>query len=102
MSWGRARSTSFKPVRHPLPSPSPSVQLELAHSSFSLTAKLFNIVPLPDTKEHLEAFNDLALEWVVPSRVEGREEGFWRTEEKEGGEEKVEKALEGLEKLVLE
>ncbi|GAA5830434.1 hypothetical protein JCM5353_005841 [Sporobolomyces roseus] len=34
------------------------------------TAPLFNIVPLPTTKEHLEAFNDLALEWVSPSKLE--------------------------------
>ncbi|GAA6013159.1 hypothetical protein JCM11491_005200 [Sporobolomyces phaffii] len=31
---------------------------------------LFNIVPLPTTKDHLEAFNDLALEWVEPSRID--------------------------------
>jgi hypothetical protein len=35
-----------------------------------LIAPLFKIVPLPSAKEHLEAFNDLALEWVEPSKLE--------------------------------
>ncbi|GAA6060138.1 hypothetical protein JCM10212_001435 [Sporobolomyces blumeae] len=33
-------------------------------------APLFEIVPLPPTKDHLEAFNDLALEWVDPDRLD--------------------------------
>ncbi|GAA6029389.1 hypothetical protein JCM8097_003654 [Rhodosporidiobolus ruineniae] len=68
-------------------------------------AKLFHIVPLPDTKEHLQAFNDLALEWVVPARVEDQPEGFWRKEEEEKPEkveEKVDEAVGGLEKLTLQ
>ncbi|GAA5874238.1 hypothetical protein JCM8547_007801 [Rhodosporidiobolus lusitaniae] len=65
-------------------------------------AKLFKIVPLPDSKEHLEAFNDLALEWVSPDRVEGKEAGFWRKEQGEVEATKVEEAIEGLEKLGLQ
>ncbi|GAA5966370.1 hypothetical protein JCM3765_005080 [Sporobolomyces pararoseus] len=33
-------------------------------------APWFNIEPLPSTKDHLEAFNDLALEWVEPTKLE--------------------------------
>ncbi|GAA5932736.1 Ber1p [Sporobolomyces koalae] len=33
-------------------------------------APLFNIVPLPKTKDHLEAFNDLALEWVDMAKID--------------------------------
>ncbi|GAA5989926.1 hypothetical protein JCM5350_004967 [Sporobolomyces pararoseus] len=33
-------------------------------------APLFSIEPLPSTKDHLEAFNDLALEWVEPTKLE--------------------------------
>ncbi|GAA5890916.1 hypothetical protein JCM5296_001225 [Sporobolomyces johnsonii] len=36
-------------------------------------APLFHIVPMPPTRDHLEAFNDLALEWVVPSRIAAAE-----------------------------
>ncbi|GAA6055741.1 hypothetical protein JCM3770_006134 [Rhodotorula araucariae] len=40
-------------------------------------SKVFQIVPLPATKDHLEAFNDLALEWAVPARLEGKADTFW-------------------------
>ncbi|GAA5971481.1 hypothetical protein JCM21900_000917 [Sporobolomyces salmonicolor] len=36
-------------------------------------APLFHIVPMPPTRDHLEAFNDLALEWTVPSRIAAAE-----------------------------
>ena len=35
-----------------------------------MIAPLFDIEPLPSTKDHLEAFNDLALEWVEPTKLE--------------------------------
>ncbi|GAA5837577.1 hypothetical protein JCM9279_006796 [Rhodotorula babjevae] len=44
-------------------------------------AELFHIVPFPPTKEHLEAFNDLALEWAVPARLEGKDPAFWLADE---------------------
>ncbi|BGP13713.1 hypothetical protein JCM10213_007101 [Rhodosporidiobolus nylandii] len=73
-------------------------------------AKIFHIVPLPETKEHLQAFNDLALEWLVPERVDGQGEEFWRKEEavekemagRVEAEGKVEQAVEELEKLSLQ
>lgn len=36
----------------------------------SPSARLFRIVPLPATKDHLEAFNDLALEWPTLDRID--------------------------------
>ncbi|GAA5984655.1 hypothetical protein JCM11641_004552 [Rhodosporidiobolus odoratus] len=56
---------------------------ELGHSAEYIVkaAKLFSIVPLPDTKEHMQAFNDLALEWAVPERCKAEETGSWRAEE---------------------
>ncbi|GAA5916172.1 hypothetical protein JCM6882_005406 [Rhodosporidiobolus microsporus] len=67
-------------------------------------AKLFHIVPLPGTKEHLQAFNDLALEWVVPERVADQDERFWRKEEVTSTgaeEEKVDDAVQKLGELSL-
>ncbi|GAA5822644.1 hypothetical protein JCM11251_004328 [Rhodosporidiobolus azoricus] len=65
-------------------------------------ADLFHIVPLPDTKEHLQAFNDLALEWVVPERVTGKDEEFWRREEPgPAAEDKADEAAEKLGELSL-
>ncbi|GAA6006339.1 hypothetical protein JCM10207_000610 [Rhodosporidiobolus poonsookiae] len=75
-------------------------------------ANLFHIVPLPDTKEHLQAFNDLALEWVDPAKAAAQEESFWRKEEgeKDDGEDEgievkqdqVDEAAKELEKLELQ
>ncbi|GAA5910954.1 Ber1p [Sporobolomyces salmoneus] len=45
-------------------------ELKEGMESIRKAAKLFEIVPLPTTKEHLEAFNDLAIEWVDPKKVE--------------------------------
>ncbi|BGP37827.1 hypothetical protein JCM10450v2_001759 [Rhodotorula kratochvilovae] len=74
-------------------------------------AKLFHIVPLPETKDHLEAFNDLALEWVVPSRLEGEEDVSWlkheevrqvpEKEEFTAQEDPVDEASAAVEKLAL-
>ncbi|GAA5868887.1 hypothetical protein JCM3774_006782 [Rhodotorula dairenensis] len=40
-------------------------------------SRLFHIAPLPDTKEHLQAFNDLALQWVLPARLADQPDSFW-------------------------
>ncbi|GAA5938728.1 hypothetical protein JCM3775_001974 [Rhodotorula graminis] len=53
-------------------------------------AELFHIVPFPPTKEHLEAFNDLALEWAVPARLEGKDPAFWLADESGESTEDVE------------
>lgn len=34
-------------------------------------------MPLPPTKDHLEAFNDLALQWVPIERIEAKPSSFW-------------------------
>ncbi|BGP05848.1 hypothetical protein JCM10049v2_001664 [Rhodotorula toruloides] len=51
-------------------------------------AKLFHILPLPDPKDHLEAFNDLALQWIVPERIRDQPASFWVPEPRNGPEEK--------------
>lgn len=63
-------------------------------------------MPLPPTKEHLEAFNDLALEWVVPARLEGKGEAFWLGELEEAPkqpeqDQRVDEAADAVEKLSL-
>lgn len=40
-------------------------------------APFFNILSLPSTKEHLEAFNDLALQWAPSERIEQKSASFW-------------------------
>lgn len=34
-------------------------------------------MPLPSTKRHLEAFNDLALQWVDSNLLSTKPESFW-------------------------
>ncbi|BGP29879.1 hypothetical protein JCM10296v2_001628 [Rhodotorula toruloides] len=68
-------------------------------------AKLFHIHPLPDQKDHLEAFNDLALQWIVQERIRDQPASFWvpgprEGKEEEGGE--VEGVEEAVGKLALE
>ncbi|TKA56254.1 hypothetical protein B0A53_01545 [Rhodotorula sp. CCFEE 5036] len=40
-------------------------------------SQIFRIVPLPDSKEHLQAFNDLALQWVPPAALADKPDSFW-------------------------
>ena len=47
------------------------------YADLSRKAQIFHIVPLPDTKEHLQAFNDLALQWVPPAVIADKPESFW-------------------------
>ncbi|BGP22635.1 SRR1 family protein [Rhodotorula toruloides] len=65
-------------------------------------AKLFHILPLPDPRDHLEAFNDLALQWIVPERARDQSPSFWLPEPREGEEGEVEAMEEAVEKLALE
>ncbi|KWU41110.1 hypothetical protein RHOSPDRAFT_30639 [Rhodotorula sp. JG-1b] len=51
-------------------------------------SQIFHIVPLPDIKEHLQAFNDLALQWVPPSTVADKPESFWTVSPKPCGRER--------------
>lgn len=50
---------------------------DLSLSAFARKAQIFHIVPLPDTKEHLQAFNDLALQWVPPAAIADKPDSFW-------------------------
>lgn len=50
---------------------------DLPVSAFARKAQIFHIVPLPDTKEHLQAFNDLALQWVPPAAIADKPDSFW-------------------------
>ncbi|GAA5978264.1 hypothetical protein JCM10908_004291 [Rhodotorula pacifica] len=52
-----------------------------AHFVFE-ASKIFHSVPLPDTKEHLQAFNDLALQWVPPARLADKPDSFWNASNK--------------------
>ena len=77
-SSAKLQNSSTKLVR-------PSVQIvchlngdaDLSFPAFACKAQIFHIVPLPDIKEHLQAFNDLALQWVPPSTVADKPESFW-------------------------
>ncbi|GAA5904591.1 hypothetical protein JCM8208_004824 [Rhodotorula glutinis] len=65
-------------------------------------AELFHIVPFPPTKEHLEAFNDLALEWAVPARLEGKDPAFWLADGPvDSTEDEVDEAAKAVEALSL-
>ncbi|POY70266.1 hypothetical protein BMF94_6852 [Rhodotorula taiwanensis] len=78
-------------------------------------AKLFRILPLPSTKEHLEAFNDLALQHVTPRKSAEKPATFWRrappdidepcnsaTSPSSSQVEVVEAATDAIEKLSLQ
>lgn len=71
-------------------------------TSTHLAANLFHIVPFPPTKEHLEAFNDLALEWAVPARLAAKDPAFWLADEAiESGADDVDEAAAAVEALSL-
>lgn len=53
------------------------VYADLPLFAFARKAQIFHIVPLPDTKEHLQAFNDLALQWVPPAAIADKPDSFW-------------------------
>lgn len=61
-------------------------------------APLFNILSLPATKDHLEAFNDLALQWAPAERIDEQLPAFWdeleETAEVSGAEAEVGKPRE--------
>ena len=38
---------------------------------------MFELLPLPPDKRHLESFNDLALQWVAESKLAGLPDDFW-------------------------
>ncbi|KAK4053734.1 hypothetical protein OIV83_001390 [Microbotryomycetes sp. JL201] len=53
------------------------------------TAPVMKIVNLPSSKDHLEAFNDLALQWLDPALEPTLDDPFWRdadygTQERQG------------------
>jgi hypothetical protein len=50
---------------------------DLPFLTFARKAQIFRIVPLPDSKEHLQAFNDLALQWVPPAALADKPDSFW-------------------------
>ncbi|BGO97515.1 hypothetical protein RTG_01534 [Rhodotorula toruloides ATCC 204091] len=63
-------------------------------------AKLFHNYPLPDPKDHLEAFNDLALQWIVPERIRDQPASFWVPEAREEERDKEGGNVDGVEEAV--
>lgn len=60
-----------------------SVEQLSDQSDCCYTATVFRIVPLPSTKRHLEAFNDLALQWADATLLSSQSAAFWEGSESE-------------------
>lgn len=81
--WTARETSSVKPQNSSTKLVRPSVvchlngYADLSFPAFVCKAQVFHIVPLPDTKEHLQAFNDLALQWVPPAAIADKPESFW-------------------------
>lgn len=83
--WTARETSSDKPQNSSTKLVRPSLQLvfrlygyaDLSFPAFACKAQIFHIVPLPDTKEHLQAFNDLALQWVPPAAIADKPDSFW-------------------------
>lgn len=86
----------------PVPLHSCSDILKADNPTFGCSAQVFHILPLPDPKDHLEAFNDLALQWVAPERIRNQPHSFWLPEAREGQKQDVDGVGHAVEKLSLE